>query len=234
MRNRLYRQPKAGVPELASLTEITRSPLVNANTLYSMYNLSLSSLKRAQDVARGYQFYRIKRVTFILTPLVDTFTQITGPTTASVPYLYYMIDRVRQFVNGVSPDQLRAMGAKPRRLDDKILKFSLTPSVLTDTFDNTAGASAAVQYKLKPWLPCKDPNSGVGVWNPSTTDHTGIVWIVQQVSGNAVNYSVERRVEVEFKKPATPTTTTGDEQVPIEFDKIEPPVTESIKLSEVA
>jgi len=216
---KIARRSKFEVREVASLTEV--DPLnvaFTANQNYSQYNLSLASCTRAQDVAKGYQYYRIKRVTYVVKPLMDTFLQNTGGTDATVPYLYYMIDRVAQFKNGFSLDQLKAMGAKPRRLDDKTLTFSFTPSVLTETYDNTANANIAVQYKLMPWLPTKDTGQ-VGIWNPSTTDHLGVVWTLEQALGNPIGYQVERRIQFEFKKPAIPTTVDGL-VVPIDVDAV--------------
>lgn len=219
-RGRAPRRRNFNEKERASLTEISQSGgVLSSNQNYGSYNISLTQLPRAQNIAKGYQFYRIRRVTYVIKPTMDTFVA-GGP---SVPYLYYMIDRVKQFVNGFSIDQLKAMGAKPRRLDDKTLMFSYTPSVLTETFDNTAGANTAVQYKLCPWLPTKD-TAQVGVWNPNSTDHLGIVWRLEQSIGQQVGYTVERRIEVEFKKPSIPTYNTAPEDVPIDFDVANPPV----------
>lgn len=221
-KGRAPRRSKYEVSERASLTEVSvpnmsgqGTPTANVN--FMSYNISLNVSTRARDVARGYQFYRIKRITYVIKPLVDTFTAAGALGGPSIPYLYYMIDRVKQFQNGFTIDQLKAMGAKPRRLDEKTLTFSYTPSVLTETYDNTPGANAAVQYKLSPWLPCKD-TSQVGVWNPNTTDHQGVVWRVQQDVGTAQQYVIERRIQFEFKKPAVPTMTGVPEVVPIEAD----------------
>lgn len=226
-RRRMPRVPRVSkyeAREIASLTEVQATPtLVETNKNYSQYNLSLASTTRAQDVAKGYQYYRIKRVTYVIKPLMDTFVQNPpgGNTNASVPYLYYMIDRTRMFKAGFSVDQLRAMGAKPRRLDDKTLTFSFTPSVLTETFDPTANANGAVQYKLSPWLPTKDIEQ-VGIWNPNTTDHLGVVWRVDQAVGTTIGYQLERRIQIEFKKPAIPTAPSSELEVPVDFEDILP------------
>lgn len=215
------RRSKYEVEEKGSLTEVQApiaTPLANQN--YSTYNISLASLTRARDVAKGYQYYRIKRITYVIKPLSDTFNAQTlapGGSAATVPYLYYMIDRTRLFQGGFTIDQLKQMGAKARRLDDKTLTFSYTPSVLTETFDNTANANLAVQYKLMPWLPTRDITN-VGVWNPNTTDHCGIVWRVEQVGGTPIGYQLERRVQVEFKKPAITALAASVEDVPIDTD----------------
>lgn len=204
-------------PEQASLTEVVSLPLLSANQNYSSYNLALSNFARAQNIAKGYQYYRIKRVTLVIKATQDTF--VVGGN--SVPYLYYMIDRTGQFRNGFTLEQLKAMGAKPRRVDDKTIIFSYTPSVLTETYDNTAGANPAVQYKMCPWLPTKD-TAQVGIWNPNTTDHFGIVWrFVQEITtGSASAFSVERRVEIQFKKPSVPTTAPTEQDVPSNVDEL--------------
>lgn len=199
------------VPERASMTEIFASQTLQTNANYSSYNISLAQCPRAQNLGKAYQYFRIKSVTYVLKPLMDTFT--SGGVT--VPHLYYLIDRTRQFQNGFTLDQLKAAGAKPHRLDEKIIEFHYKPSVLTDTFDNTAGAQTFVQYKLSPWLPCKDI-AQVGVWNPSTIDHTGIVWRVEQTNG-PIGFNFERRVELEFKKPAL-SAVPGDLEVPTSID----------------
>jgi len=208
---------KRGVPERASCTEVFAGNILTSNQSYSVYNVSLDTCLRARDIAKGYQFYRIKRITMVLKPTQDTFQQGGN----SVPYLYYMIDRTKQFAAGFSTNQLKAMGAKARRVDEKNIEFSYMPSVLTETFDNTVGANTAVQYKMSPWLPCKD-TAQVGVWNPNTTDHLGIVWRIEQafVTGSPSAYTVERRVEFEFKKPAVQTFAAEEGDEPIDLDLV--------------
>lgn len=202
-RRRPQRRSKYEVPERASLTEVI-SPQVAlaANTNYSDYTLNLASLPRASLVAQGFQYFRIKRVTYVIKPFADTFAP---GALANVPYLYQMIDRTKQFAGGFTTEQLRNMGAKARRLDDKTLTFSFTPSVLTETYDNSAVNGLPVQYKLMPWLPTRDLTA-VGVWNPSVVDHTGVVWTVEELLATSpVGYTIERRIQVEFKKPQVPT-----------------------------
>lgn len=221
-KRRAQRRSKYELAERASLTE-TISPLttLNANQQYSSYNLNLASMPRASKIAEGYQFFRIKRVTYTLKPFADTFSP---GALANVPYLYYMIDRTKQFVNGFTCEMLRNMGAKPRRLDDKSISFSYSPNVLTETFDDSS-TSLPIQYKISPWLPTRDL-ANVGVWNPSVVDHQGVVWFVEQLLATSpVGFTIERRVQIEFKKPAVPPPPQGLTLTsPIEFDTIKPPV----------
>lgn len=215
-RPRMRRAPRSKyeVPEQASLTEvITPASLLNCNQAYTDYNLSLATLPRATDVAKGYQFYRIKRVTYIVKPLSDTFNAqglAPGGSAATVPYLYQMIDRTKQFQwGGVTASTLKTAGAKARRLDDKIVTFSFSPSVLQQTYDNVPTSQTAAKYDISPWLPVRDTN--VSVFSPSTIDHNGMVWYVEQDGVvTPSGYAIERRVQVEFKKPCLPPPATED------------------------
>lgn len=204
---RNVRRSKFELPERATLTEVlTPGSLLNCNSPYTDYDMSLSVLPRASDVAKGYQYYRIKRITYVFRPLSDTFNAqglAPGGSVATVPYLYQMVDRTRLFQWGFTASSLKIAGAKARRLDDKVITFSYTPSVLTQTFDNVPSQTAA-QYKLCPWLPVRDTNQ-IGVFAPSTIDHSGMVWIVSQDGTTTPSgYAIERRVQVEFKKPCLP------------------------------
>lgn len=201
------RRSKYEVREQASLTEvISPQTTLNANQNYSSYTLNLASLPRASLVAKGFQYFRIKRITYVIKPFADTFAP---GALANVPYLYYMIDRTKQFVNGFTTENLRNMGAKARRVDDKTITFSYTPSVLTETFDDSG--VVPVQYKLMPWLPTRDMTSLPGVWTPSIVDHLGVVWTVEQLLATSpVGYTIERRIQVEFKKPQVPTFPPGE------------------------
>lgn len=221
---RAARRSKYEVRESASLTDVQNLSNGTTNIAYSAYNVSLNSSARAVAVSKGYQYYRIKRITYVIKPLMDTFIQAGVPQTqATVPYLYYMIDRAKQFTSGFNVNQLKAMGAKARRLDEKTLTFSFTPSVLTETYDNTQNANTAVQYKLSPWLPTRDI-AQVGVWNPNTTDHLGVVWIVEQAAGTVIGYGIERRIQYEFKKPSLPLTNGVDLQVPVDSEDLLTPL----------
>lgn len=221
---RIPRAPrKAGVAEWASLTETKPFQLLNTGQMYQNYNVQLGSFPRASLVAKGYQLYRIKRVEFRISPLQDTFA---GAGT-SIPYLYYMIDRVRnlQAANTVIP--LKRAGAKPRRLDDKIVKFSYTPSVLSGNYDSQppVGQSTTqfVSYKMAPWLNTRDSDT-LGVWNPDTTDHQGIVFIVENSGGATIAYKCEMVVEFQFKKPSFEVTPTEGLPAPVDILDLTEPV----------
>lgn len=199
--------------------------LLNTNQAYNSYNLQLSSFQRAVIVAQAYQYYRIKRVTYKFSPLSDTFAAGSGTT---VPYLYFMIDRLSQLQAVSTASQLRAMGAKPKRLDDKMLTWSYAPSILQAGFDGAPpiGQSSTqfVQHKVSPWLSCRDAQGPLGVWTPDSTDHLGCVWLVENSGGATVQYKCERIIEFEFKKPSFTVLAGPNDPPPVEVEDIIEPL----------
>lgn len=197
------------VPEWASCTETMTRANILTNTVYTLSQISLDRFARAKVVAQGYQFYRIKNIKIVLKPLLDTFLAANNYT---VPYAYFMIDRTRslQYITGAY--QLKQMGAKARRVDDKVVTFQYRPSVLTNVLQDGPApqASEFAEYKISPWLPCRDlDTASPNVWNPSTVDHQGAVFIVENMAGvgsQQVPCSIEYVVEFEFKKPAIAVT----------------------------
>lgn len=195
----IKRLPRNNVPERASCSETLSLGVQTSNTAYASYSNTLAQYPRASAIAKGYQFYRIKSITYHFKPLTDTFTATSG---TSVPHLYYMIDRTKQLVSVSNANQLKQLGAIPHRLDDKIIRFTWRPSVLNGALDAAMGvASYFVQYKMSPWLPCRDMDYG-SVWVANSTDHQGVVYIVENAGGAGVQYAVEKIVDFEFKKPA--------------------------------
>lgn len=205
---RVPRSPRT-VPEWASCTEVMTRANITSSTMYQLNQLSLDRFGRAKVIAQGYQFYRIKNIKLVIKPLLDTFLAANNYT---VPYMYFMIDRTRSLVNLSSAYQLKQLGAKPRRLDDKIITFQYRPSVLTSVLqDAPVLASEFAEYKISPWLPCRDLDTGnPTVWNPSTVDHQGCVFIIENPGntgeGQPIQASIEYIVEFEFKKPAVSNT----------------------------
>lgn len=196
------KQRKVAKHEFATCRVNQSFSLMNPNQLYTNYNLQLASFARAINIAQGYQFYRIKKVTYKFSPLADTFA--AGTTT--VPYLYFMIDRLQAAQAASTANQLRAIGAKPRRMDDKIVTWSFVPSIKVASYDSVppAGQSTTqfTQYRMAPWLSCRDNEGALATWFPDSTDHLGCVWLMENSGGNNVQYKVERIIEFEFKKPA--------------------------------
>lgn len=194
--SRWSRKP-INVPEQASCSEVQTLALQNTGTVYQNYKLDLAGHVRASTIAKGFQYFRIKSVKYTLKPLQDTFN---GAGT-SIPHLYYMIDRTGSLRAVQNSDALKKLGARPRRMDDKIVHFSYRPSVLNSSSDTTPGADIFVQYKVSPWLPTREASSTL-IWSPNTTDHYGMIYIVENAGGQTIQYAVEREVQFEFKKPS--------------------------------
>lgn len=212
-------RPARSVPERASLT---CSQWINvntvANTMYNLRNIALNQFRRAVSTANAYQHFRIKKVQLEFKPSLDTFiagggSPGSGP--IQVPYLIYMIDKSGSIPTSVGSEDLKQMGAKPIRFDDKTIKVSWRPSVLTQTFGNTltSGVEGQSQYKISPWLSTNanalTPNSFV----PSSIDHLGIYFKVDRAGllpndVPEITYDVQITVDFEFKKPLVQATGT--------------------------
>lgn len=221
-RKRVFR-PAKNVAEWASCSETYSNinptpgapPLTNAmfpaNTMYVKRDFTLDQFARATQIAKGYQHYRIKKITMKFKPLADTFTNSAA--LASVPNFFYMIDKSGSLPNNPTLAMLKQMGAKAHRFDDKSITVSWRPSVLDLAATAPANASSA-QYKISPWLSTNANQLGVGVWNPSTVDHLGIFWYSEQdLSVQPAYYSIETTVEFQFKKPLAQLG-SGEEHTP--------------------
>lgn len=209
---------KRTVAEQASLSVTRGFSLLNTNQTYRFSDVQLSHYARAVNVAKGYQLYRIKNIKLICSPLADTFQAGSGVT---VPYMYFQIDRTRELDNIRTAAEFKQLGCKPHRLDDKIVMFQYRPSVLNPTLDNAAAAIGAFnQYKISPWLRCRDGEGLISVWNPDTTDHQGVVFFVENSGGDGVQYKVEVVVEFEFRKPSYPMTLTEGHPEPVDLETL--------------
>lgn len=216
-KRRGYRRPRS-VPDYASLT-VSQWIQTNtaANTMYNLRNIALNQFRRAVQVANAYQHYRIKKVTLEFKPSLDTFPAGIGGVGGAglqVPYLIYMIDKSGSIPTLVGSDDLRQMGARPIRFDDKTIKVSWRPSVLQEVFGNTAPLTGQSQYKISPWLSTNANALNPGSFVPSGIDHLGIFWKVDRPGGNLppdvpeYTYDVQITVDFEFKKPLVQATNT--------------------------
>lgn len=212
------RRAKRTVAEKASLSVTRAFSLLTTNQTYRLYDVQLSQYARAVNVAKGYQLYRIKNVKVIASPLSDTFAPGGG---SSVPYLYFQIDRTRNLENIRTATEFKQLGCKPHRMDDKIVTFQYRPSVLNTTLDNAATQGGVFnQYKISPWIRCRDETGAPGVWNPDTTDHQGMVMLMENTGGADVPFKLEIVVEFEFMKPSYPTILTETLPEPLELNDL--------------
>lgn len=201
------------VPDIAKLSESTVLSTYTCvmNQMYQKRDFTIANNPRAAAVANAYQHYRIKKITLIVRPTVDTFVgggALGGYTT---PNFYYMIDKSGSLPTNISLSALKSMGAKPIRLDEKTIKISWRPSVLQDVQD-AAGAvgSRPVSYRISPWLSTNENALNPGVFQCSSVDHLGIFWYAETPTGpSTLTFNVEAILDVEYKKPMN-SSLTGD------------------------
>lgn len=198
------------VPDIAKLSESTVLTTYNCsvNAMYQKRDFTISVNPRASAVANAYQHYRIKKITLIVRPQVDTFTGGVGYT---APNFYYMIDKSGSLPTNITLSALKSMGAKPIRLDEKTIKISWRPSVLQEVVDvGGAVGSRPVSYRISPWLSTNENALNPGVFVCSSTDHLGIFWYAETPAGvSTLQYNVEAVLDVEYKKPMN-SSLTGD------------------------
>jgi len=181
------------------------------NGVFRLDDVNLSSFDRCVQIARAYQYFRIKKIEYKFKPLADTFYG-PNPTPStpwqSVPQLYWLImksDTLNANVNGF--DGLRDAGAKSVRFDDKQIVVRWRPTVaqgvsLSEANNTTSYAS----YRTSPWLSTNKNvmlPGGITTWAPSEVPHLGLLYGVQQdyQTTDILPYGVEITVHMDFKKP---------------------------------
>lgn len=169
-----------------------------ANTMYHLNNIILADYERAVQVAVAYQHFRIKKVTLIVKPSFDTYQQAAG--NPGKQRLYFMIDKADSIPANAQLETLKSAGAKPLNFDEKPIKISWRPSVLT-TNRTIVGVPIDTQYKISPWLATNTESDTP--FTPNVVPHKGVWFYVDQVFGGALatQYQVEMTVEFQFKKP---------------------------------
>lgn len=184
---KVARMPKKiATGNFASLEE-TASQSVQAGVA-TPFKFSLSALSRAPIVATCYQYYRITGIRMSIKPRYDTFEALG---TNEVPWLFRMIDKSGAFTNTTTVPQLEALGCRPIRFDDKIIKSSLTPSVVI------ASTAGVVISKTSPWI----PTFQAGAEN-FTVPHFGYIMLVSKMNDtDETEYDCDITYTVQFKKP---------------------------------
>jgi len=130
-------------------------------------------------------------------------------TALSVPYFHSMLDKGGAIPANIGLPGLKAMGAKPRRFDDKSITVSYTPGVSTNVQENQSGSLAPGANKptISPWLLTNTDYASVAAWAPSTTLHNGVYYYLDAggISGDGVyEYSIDVELQFQFRKPLIP------------------------------
>jgi len=170
------------------------------NTMYVNRKFELADFPRASAIASNYASFKITRITMRFFPQTDTFAGSQG-----VPTFYSMLDKHGAIPLNITLENLKQMGAKGRRFDDKTVSVSWRPAVLVSALQETGapGVIGSAQYKLSPTLTTSATAYNPSLpWSPSTIDHLGIFWYVDQLAPTGENqYKVEVEAQFQFMRP---------------------------------
>lgn len=200
------RKLKAGVSDYATASVRstilpTAGPNFTSNTMYSTFQnngIRLDQFPRAVEIAKNYQHFKIKQIKLTLKFSYDTFQQ--GAVGAgSRPNLYYIIDKAASLTQGTTLEALKQMGARPHACDNRQFTITWRPSVLTG--DRNLIGTPYTQYKISPWLATNPGGDGGVPFVPSTVEHHGLYWYVEQLFGGGTQFNAEMEVQFAFKKP---------------------------------
>lgn len=205
LRRRATRNPNAlGGPNTCKIVETLASQPVLANTPYIVSVGGITGA-RAQAVAEQFGLYRIAKVIFKFKPNYDTFNAqdaALGNGPASVPTLYWKMNRFADAPAYFTSTDLKTLGAKPIRFDDKQYTLSYKPNILTGI---VSGGDNSGQVKMTPWLNT-DQAPDTANFVISDTNHYGHFHLVEcAMNGNGSTPvgTFDATIIYEFKNPRT-------------------------------
>lgn len=200
-----YNSNRIGGPQTARVVQTipVRSIIANQPNVISIGGIVGD---RALAHAPEYALYRIAKVVFRFKPAFDTYNStlaaggVPGGSAITVPTLYWKMNRFADAPAAFTGDDLRSLGAKPIRFDDKQVVVSYRPNILMA--QATAG-SVSGSVKMTPWLNTDSaPNTPNFV--SSTTEHYGHFFIIEAGVQGAGTYPVgtfDATIYYEFKNP---------------------------------
>lgn len=198
-----YNPRKVGGPNTCRLTQTLSTVSLLPNT---PYRISVGGITgdRARAVCEQFALYRIAKVVYKYKPNADTFVSnagfIGGNGAVTVPNLYWKMNRFADNPPAWAVQDLKDMGAKPIRFDDKPVTIAYKPNILTSI---ASAGSDSGQIKMTPWLNTDDAPE-TGQFAPSTTEHYGhFFWIdcATNGDGTAAVGSLDVTIYYEFKNP---------------------------------
>lgn len=164
---------------------------------------------RPQALAPNFALYRVSRVVIKYKPNYDTYVSnpgfIGGAGPVSVPTLYWKMNRFADMPAVYTADDLKRLGARPIRFDDKQYTHSYKPNILLSRAAGAAGTggSDSGEVRISPWLNT-DLAPMTNNFAPSTTQHWGHFFIVECAVNGAGTTPVgtaDITVYYEFKNP---------------------------------
>lgn len=180
---------------------------------------SLSQFNRAKSLACQFQYYRAKRVTYVYTPLFNTYQE--GVSGFSKPYMYTLMNRTQQFMLG-GLLQLQHSGARPKPFTS-VTKVTYVPNWcspglvargpeeapvintgnqaqyawLTTPFSDTGADDSAPQ--IEGALSTSLPTIDIPAITPNCVVYNGHTTYVDQPGSDAPVYNLLIQVHWEFK-----------------------------------
>jgi len=200
-----YNANKIGGPNTARVIQTLDTIQLDVNTPYQFQVDGITG-DRALAHAEQYGLYRIAKVEFKHKPKYDTFISqtILNPgqnAITTVPVLYWKMNRFADAPAAWAAQDIRDMGAKPHRLDDKTYTLTYKPNILTAI---ASGGDNSGQLKMTPWLNTDDA-ARTSTFSPSDTSHFGHFLYIEADTVNSeteVNVaSLDVIVHYEFKTP---------------------------------
>lgn len=198
-----YNAKRVGGPNTCRIQQTLSTLPILANT---PYRISIGGITGARALAVAEQFglYRIAKVVFKYKPAQDTFVSnpgfVGGAGAVSVPHLYWKMNRFADNPAAWAVDDIKAMGAKPFRFDDKTVTIAYKPNILEAV---ASGGDNSGHIKMTPWLNTDSAAETPG-FLPSDTEHYGHFYYIECATngdGSTPVGTVEATIYYEFKTP---------------------------------
>lgn len=206
-----YNPKRVGGPNTCRISQTLSTISVLPNT---PYRISVGGITgdRARAVCEQFALYRIAKIVYRYKPNADTFVSnagfIGGNGAVTVPNLYWKMNRFADNPPAWNVQDLKDMGAKLFRFDDKPITISYKPNIL---MSSESGGSDSGQIKMTPWLNTDD-SSETQAFAPSTTEHYGhFYWVdcATNGDGSAAVGTLDVTIYYEFKNPRVEWTPVG-------------------------
>lgn len=206
-KQRISRIPKSSMAsksnEYATCKELYSIKGMTSNNPYSDLEQNLAFYDRATNIAKAYQFFRIKYVKYTFIARYNVFQGNTNETTAfPMPQLYFRIDKSGALPTNTSIQQLKDMGSKPHKFtQNKVISWKPGVSITTGNDNNALSLNTGV--KISPWLMTNKAPEQAG-WATNDTDHKGLYWFMETAGlpgDGTYEYDAEVEVVFEFKRP---------------------------------
>ena len=211
-----YNAKRVGGPNTCRISQTLPTIALNANTPY-IFSVGGITGDRVRAVCEQFALYRIAKIEFKHKPYYDTFTPgqlttVNSPANilTTVPRLYWKMNRFADAPAAWAAQDLKDMGAKPIRFDDKTYTLTYKPNIL---LANESGGSVSGSLKMTPWLNTDDA-ADTANFAPSTTTHYGhFLYIEADAQSGQTDPgvgSLDVTIYYEFKNPRV--TWTSEQQ----------------------